>query len=397
MKSTYRFIPITALLMLMLFQGCVTSNPPPQKAAQDVTTEKRVVLNYAEIVYASYSDSLTAARAMQQSIEAFLQSPSPTTLQTARKSWIAARLPYLQTEVCRFYNGPIDDEDGPEGLLNAWPMDEAYVDYVKGAPNSGIINNNTDFPQINKTLIRELNELNGEQNISAGYHAIEFLLWGQDLDAAGPGNRPYTDYTTAPYANRRKRYLQATTELLIEHLERLVADWTSNTNNYRKTFEEAEPTESIKKILSGMSLLTGFELAGERLLVALESKSQEDEHSCFSDTTHNDAIYDLQGIQNVWHGKYQRVDGSMIEGKGLRDWARHKAPEAVEKVDQFLESASQYAKELPVPFDQAILQPEDSEASKAILRLIEKLEDTADQLQIIGTAYGFTVPRNLEE
>ena len=397
MKSTYRFIRITTLLLFMFLQGCMTCTPPPKQAAQEVTLAQDVVLNYSKIVYASYVDSLTAARAMEKSIEAFHQSPSATTLQTARESWITARLPYLQTEVYRFYNGPIDDEDGPEGLLNAWPMDEAYVDYVKGAPNSGIINNTTDFPQINKTLIWELNELNGEQNISSGYHAIEFLLWGQDLDAAGPGNRPYTDYTTASNANRRKRYLQATTELLIEHLERLVADWTSNTNNYRKTFEEAEPTESIKKILSGMSLLTGFELAGERLLVALESKSQEDEHSCFSDTTHNDAIYDLQGIQNVWHGKYQRVDGSMIEGKGLRDWARHKAPEAVEKVDQFLESASQYAKELPVPFDQAILQPEDSEASKAILRLIEKLEDTADQLQIIGTAYGFTVPRNLEE
>lgn len=397
MKSTYRFIRITTLLLFMLLQGCMTCTPPPKQAAQEVTLAQDVVLNYSKIVYASYVDSLTAARAMEKSIEAFLQSPSATTLQTARESWITARLPYLQTEVYRFYNGPIDDEDGPEGLLNAWPMDEAYVDYVTGAPNSGIINNTTDFPQINKTLIRELNELNGEQNISSGYHAIEFLLWGQDLDAAGPGNRPYTDYTTAPNADRRKRYLQATTELLIESLERLVADWAPNTNNYRRTFEEAEPTESIKKILTGMSLITGFELAGERLLVALESKSQEDEHSCFSDTTHNDAIYDLLGIQNVWDGRYQRVDGSMIEGKGLRDWARSKAPDAVEKVDQFLESASQYAKELPVPFDQAILQPEDSEASKAILRLIEKLEDTADQLQIIGTAYGFTVPRNLEE
>lgn len=359
--------------------------------------QKEVVKNYARIVHASYVDSLSLAQSMQRSIEAFLESPSSESLGAAKASWLSARLPYLQTEAYRFYNGPIDDENGPEGLLNAWPMDEAYVDYVKGYPESGIINNPTDFPKITKTLIRELNERDGEENICSGFHAIEFLLWGQDLDPAGPGNRTYADFTTAPNANRRKQFLRVATGLLIDNLERLVADWAPDTNNYRRSFEEAEPSQSIKKILTGVSLLTGFELAGERLLVPYESRSQEDEHSCFSDTTHNDTVYDLLGVQNVWQGHYKRVDGSVIKGKGLRDWAANKAPDAAGKVDQFLKLSAKYAEDIPVPFDQAILQPEDSEASKAILRLIEKLEDIADLLDAIGKAHGYTIPRQLEE
>ena len=142
-----------------------------------------------------------------------------------------------------------------------------------------------------------------------------FFSGGQDFYEDGPGNRPHTDYTTGPNAERRKEYLLAATELLIENLQGLVTDWKPNSDNYRKSFVQDKPDESLKKILTGLCLLTGFELAGERLLVAHDSKSQEDEHSCFSDTTHNDIEYDLIGIANVWHGRYKRVDGTTFEGK----------------------------------------------------------------------------------
>jgi putative iron-regulated protein len=334
---------------------------------------------------------------MKTKIQAFLESPTEKSFGEAKESWINSRFPYLQTEVYRFYGGPIDDEDGPEGLLNAWPMDEAYVDYVKGNPESGIINNTNDFPEITKDILISLNEKEGEENISCGYHAVEFLLWGQDFDANGPGNRPFTDYTTAAKAERRKEFLKVTVDLLIENLQSLVNDWAPDVENYRNGFVNAQPVESLQKILLGMTLLSGFELAGERILVAYESKAQEDEHSCFSDTTHNDAIYDIIGIKNIWTGKYTRADGSIISGTGIKDLGLEIDKDLTKKIDDSLNSALSKSMKVPRPFDQAILAEEGSAASKSIISLIEELEFTADNLVVMADKSGVKVSREPEE
>ena len=80
--------------------------------------------------------------------------------------------------------------DGPEGLINAWPLDEAYIDYVEGDPAAGVVNDPDTYPTIDAELLTSLNEQGGEANISTGWHAIEFLLWGQDLSTDGPGDAP---------------------------------------------------------------------------------------------------------------------------------------------------------------------------------------------------------------
>ena len=356
----------------------------------------QVVKTYSEIVYATYVDSHAAAKEMRKSINEFLDSPSEQSFITAKESWISARLPYLQTEVYRFYGGPIDDEDGPEGLLNAWPMDEAYVDYVKGAPDSGIINDDKAYPEINKDLLIGLNEKDGEENISCGYHAIEFLLWGQDFQTNGPGERPHTDYTTAANADRRKKFLKITVSLLLENLESLVNEWVPSQANYRSNFLKEDSLVAIQKILSGMTLLSGFELAGERLLVAYESRAQEDEHSCFSDTTHNDAIYDIVGIINVWSGTYKALDGTKIEGPGIRELATDQDPALGSKIDKALMSALGKSKAIPPPFDQAILAKDGSESRKAIINLIEELENVADGFVTIAKNSGINVSKEPE-
>jgi len=140
---------------------------------------------------------------MQTAINAFLANPSAETQQTAQKAWRAAREFYGTTEAFRFYGGPIDDDNGPEGRINAWPMDESFVDKVEGNAEAGLINDRSFA--ISKEAIAGQNERGGEENIATGYHAIEFLLWGQDLRTTGPGNRAFTDFVDgkAPNADRR--------------------------------------------------------------------------------------------------------------------------------------------------------------------------------------------------
>ena len=390
---------IILTIILVFSFSCSKTEPPKEESNQSASSTEleKVVLNYANIVHASYVDSLNLAKNMQETINAFMESPSAESLEKAKQSWIDSRFPYLQTEVYRFYGGPIDDEDGPEGLLNAWPMDESYVDYVKGSPKSGIINNPADYPEITQELLLSLNEKEGEENISCGYHAIEFLLWGQDFNSDGPGNRPFTDYTTAANADRRKEFLKVTVNLLIENLQSLVDDWAPDQTNYRNDFVNSQPKESFQKILMGMTLLAGFELAGERILVAYESKAQEDEHSCFSDTTHNDSIYDIVGIKNVWTGKYTRADGSIIEGPGIRNFALSIDADLTEKIDNSLKLALKTSMEIPRPFDQAILAEKGSDTSNSIMSLVEELENTADSFVAMAKKSGVEVSREPEE
>lgn len=390
---------ILFILLVFGFSSCSKTETSKEESNQNASSAelKQVVLNYANIVHASYVDSLNLAKNMQEKINNFLEAPSQKGLDEAKQSWVDSRFPYLQTEVYRFYGGPIDDEDGPEGLLNAWPMDESYVDYVKGSPKSGIINNPEDYPEITQELLLSLNEKEGEENISCGYHAIEFLLWGQDFNTDGPGNRPFTDYTTAANADRRKEFLKITVNLLIENLQSLVNEWAPEEENYRNSFVNLKAKESFQKILLGMTLLAGFELAGERILVAYESKAQEDEHSCFSDTTHNDSIYDIVGIKNVWTGKYTRADGSIIEGPGIRNFALSIDTDLTEKIDNSLKLALKTSMEIPRPFDQAILAEKGSDTSNSIISLVEELENTADSFVIMAEKSGVKVSREPEE
>ncbi|PON14589.1 iron-regulated protein [Candidatus Entotheonella serta] len=348
-------------------------------AAQAMTAQSatlQTVLNqYATIVHASYQDAYASALALRTALEALGQAPSTDTLEAAKAAWKRARIPYGQTEAYRFYDGPIDGDGGPEGMLNAWPLDESYIDYVEGDPTAGMINN----PEVAITAeqLRALNEEGGEENVSTGFHAIEFLLWGQDQSTDGPGTRPYTDYTTSPSATRRGQYLLTVAEMLTDDLRRLVTAWApDDPNNYRAAFTSANPTESLRKMLSGIGVLSRGELAGERMAVALSTRDQEDEHSCFSDNTHVDIIQNAQGIRNVYDGRYVRTDGTVVEGASVGALIR--ADLHAEMTKQLDETATKVHAISP-PFDRAIV----TEAGRQIVQ--EGIDSLRAQATLIVT------------
>ncbi|ROM52600.1 peptidase, partial [Pseudomonas poae] len=318
-----------------------TTAPAAAPAGQvDEAAAKAVVAHYADMVFAVYSDAESTAKTLQTAIDTFLANPNDETLKAARTAWIAARVPYLQSEVFRFGNTIIDDW---EGQVNAWPLDEGLIDYVDksyehalGNPgaNANIIANTqiqvgedkVDVKDITPEKLASLNELGGsEANVATGYHAIEFLLWGQDLNGTGPGagNRPASDYMTGDGATgghneRRRTYLRAVTQLLVSDLEEMVGNWKPNVeDNYRATLESEPATDGLRKMLFGMGSLSLGELAGERMKVSLEANSPEDEQDCFSDNTHNSHFYDAKGIRNVYLGEYTRTDGTKMTGASL--------------------------------------------------------------------------------
>ena len=375
--------------------GALTASPafaaqPVAAASASVGQLKAqdVVQHYSTLVYANYSDTLTAAKQLQTAVNAFLAKPSQATQDAARKAWLDAREFYGQTEAFRFYDGPIDSEEGPEGQMNAWPMDESYVDYVEGDETAGLINNRK--VAITKKKLAELNEHDGEENISTGWHAIEFMLWGQDLSENGPGARPFTDFIDGkkPNADRRRAYLKAVTELLVDDLQSVTNEWKPGVkNNFRAKFDQGGE-ESLRKIFVGLGSLSRGELAGERLEVAMASRDQEDEHSCFSDNTHRDAVTNAQGIQNVWLGSYKRMDGSELKGPGLRDWVAAHDASVAEKTSLQIAKSVAAAESIPAPFDQAIQGARDSAARASIQSTIDALTQQSKDLVDAAKAAG---------
>jgi putative iron-regulated protein len=346
-----------------------------------------VVSQYATLVHATYSDTLAGAQALNAAVRAFTSAPSAETLAAARTAWLEAREWYLQTEAFRFYAGPIDNDSGPEGRLNSWPVDESYIDAVKGKPQAGLVNNRK--LAITKASLARANERGGEENISTGWHAIEFLLWGQDLSETGPGDRPADDYLDgkAPNADRRRQYLATVTELLVDDLGGLVKAWAPQARNYRAGFEKGG-AESLRKVIVGMGSLSRGELAGERLEVALNSRDQEDEHSCFSDNTHRDTVGDARGIQNVWLGRYQRRDGTLLQGASLNDLVAQKDAALAERTSQQLAASVAAAEAIQAPFDREIGGGKDGAGRQRIQKTIDSLvqqsKDLADAAAAIG-------------
>jgi putative iron-regulated protein len=231
-------------------------------------------------------------------------------------------------------------------------LDENHIDYVEGEDTAGIINDITQT--IDGVSLESLNENGGEKNVATGYHAIEFLLWGQDFSDDGPGERPFTDFMTgeqgtAANQDRRGQYLTVSGDLLVKHLSQLMDAWTVDAP-YRTNFE-ADTEGSFENILTGMIILSGFETGGERLQAALDSGSQEDEHSCFSDNTHRDMIQDIQGVENVWQGSYTRVDGSVVSGTGIVDVVAELDQDLADRVTARIGESLSLANALETPFD----------------------------------------------
>ncbi|SDB32119.1 imelysin family protein [Bauldia litoralis] len=303
-------------------------------AAQAVEV-KDVLTTYADIALAGYEDSLTTAQALDAAIGSLVANPSEATLNAARAAWIVARAPYQQTEVYRFGNPIVDDW---EGRVNAWPLDEGLIDYVDAAygsesdanplytvnvianANLTIDGETVDASAITPAFLQDVLQEAGEveANVATGYHAIEFLLWGQDLNGTGPGagKRPATDFDTANCTggncDRRAAYLQAASSLLLSDLEEMVANWQAD--GAAREAVLADPAAGVATILTGMGSLSYGELAGERMKLGLLLHDPEEEHDCFSDNTFNSHYADQLGIRNVYTGHYRRIDGSVVEG-----------------------------------------------------------------------------------
>jgi putative iron-regulated protein len=325
---------------------------PSARAATPTATS--VIETYANIAHTTYADALAGAEKLKRAITTFLAHPREDNLKIARETWRAARVPYMQTEVFRFGNKVVDDW---EKKVNAWPLDEGLIDYVAEAYGSdspenelyaaNVIANRSikiggrtvNASKITKDLLTKvLHEAGGvEANVAIGYHAIEFLLWGQDLNGTGPGSgqRPASDYDvkscTGGNCARRAQYLRVVIDLLVDELKWMTSQWRE-TGNIRQGLLKGGDAAGLTSIFTGLGSLSYGELAGERMKLGLMIHDPEEEHDCFSDNTHNSHYFNAIGMRNVYLGSYTRTDGSVVSGPSVSDLVRAKSADVDSRV-----------------------------------------------------------------
>lgn len=379
-----------------------STNPPVASISKE-----SVITNYGNLVYQSYNDSYTSAVNLRTVLNNFVSNPTQQGFDASKSAWLAAREIYGQTEAYRGANGPIDTPNESwsidnEGNMNAWPMDEALIDYV-AAGSEGLgagefdfnIISDTSTPINEETITSFSNFENSEASVTTGWHAIEFLLWGQDFtfpEENIAGQREFTDYTTAPFAERRGEYLNVVTNLLVNDLLDLVNTWNVG-GTYRTVIDNLDEDLAIKQFIFGAFFIAGDELSGERMYVAVDSDGgigglgQEDEHSCFSDNTNRDVFANAKGVYNVIFGEYGSVNGNSFYDLVLEADAVQ-AQKLLDASNEAIEKATVVGNNAQ-PFDFLITQ-ESVELGQIgpVIDAARALEDWANEISASATAIG---------
>ncbi len=385
---------VLSLAALALALGGATAacdgEPEDMNDGEGDALERAFIETYAEIVQQGYDDAITGVATLDLAIEDLLTDPSNETLVAAKQAWLVARDPFGQTEVARIAGGPMNDE--AVGTINAWPIDESFIDYVEGAPASGIINDLDGVPEITGEVIRQRNRAASPDQVTSGYHALEFVLWGQDMQADGAGVRPYTDFVvdedddddaTVHNQDRRATYLKLTNKLLAEDLQLQADAWeTGGLDSFRDKLTEKPVKESLASILGAMVDLSENGLVIANMSMAYDTQDEEYEQSCFSDNTHNDILNGQRGIENIYFGEYGSIDGT-----GLAALVNARDPELDETMRARLQTASEAIVDMGPPFDQAILVRRDRVAAA-----ISALNEQAATLREIAALLEVTLP-----
>ena len=426
-KNTKLIMTSLSLAAVMALTGCTANHAEPKK------DEAKLLVAYANIATANYSKALQDAKLLQVAIERFTKNPTEMTLKNAKNAWLISRESYGETEIFRLANGPIDAEDGwvaeqygsLEGQINAWPLDENMIDYTtnaKGVVTKGNIidtkglfnpggeeSTSVDVTNISVDAITDLNENGGDANVATGYHAIEFLLWGQDQDYSnfvkdsvtkGPltaGQRPLSDYTTDKNKDRRKAYLNASAQKVVNDLTVITNAWAKDdSTNYRAALlgKNSDVSKNIsnkdakKDIFAGMGVFIKSELANERIAVAVLTPSEEDEHSCFSDNTHRDIQTNYQGFKNILMGTYNGQDFGVAPIDALDEKSKNEILSLMAKIETKIESIDTIAK-TSRHFDYQI-RPNDPQA-KVIVKLKNELRKLGDKMVMVASANGINL------
>jgi putative iron-regulated protein len=320
-----------AMLSALLLVGCSDNAAEPQiletaaEAAPSAfellnpelsASAKEIALEYVQQIDTDFEQAGIEIEKFQSSIATLTDQTNIENLNLSKQAWLNAHSAYELTTLHRYYATQLIGEQNSLALMqlqyqiNHWPIVPGYIDYVDGYPDSGIVHD------INVNLDADsLREQHGSFDVSEvtlGFHAIEFLLWGYDADFVA---RPATDfdavleltpkeiesgYTLEQLSNNRRRlFLTIVADTLVKDFLALQSLWLDEEPSISQRIESISGTELIVILADSMSAMLTQELLLRSLYPMLNGDFVESVQSPYSRSTQNAVSSQLSGLERL--------------------------------------------------------------------------------------------------
>ncbi|MFO0749741.1 MAG: imelysin family protein [Myxococcota bacterium] len=319
--------------------------------------DPQVLVAYADAVVIPTYDRLAAqAVALDQAIAALAATPDEAHLALAQSAWVAARVPWEQSEAFLF--GPVETF-GIDPSIDTWPLNQTDLDAVLASGDALSQGYVANLPPTQK-----------------GFHTLEYLLFGQDKGR-----------TAASLTARELEYLQAIAAEFEDETARLADAWETGEAGappFRTTFTTAgQAGNSAYPSLAaaGQEVVNGMigicdEVANGKIADPFDARDPLLEESQFS---HN-SLQDFQdNIRSVRNGYLGGLDLTAPAATSLSAWvaARDAALDADLRAQ--IEQAIAGIGAIPAPFSAAIVSAGDSasiESAQAHIRTLQATLET---------------------
>jgi putative iron-regulated protein len=317
---------VTRLALFISFIFLFACSPKNETPLNSPHTKKLIDSNaftaqVGIVAYTSLSDANQAAQTFDSKLASFMYHPNPMSQAEVQQAWRLAYDSFLSSLIFSYL--PI--QDPPDWYsqeidykrllmqLDSWPIEGGYIDYIKEYPFSGIVNDLT--LDIDEETIRSQHGFTDPTNASLGYHALEFMLWGntgqrsthdffpQENTAPVPSSdgghtSDLTNFDTMRQAeardlkpqnhNRRRQYTRLLSELLQKDLHRIQRRWEPSSGYYAKLLQESKAENTLQAAFIAAQDLISKELLSKRFTLT---------SSKFSQTSNADLLALLVGLQ----------------------------------------------------------------------------------------------------
>ena len=297
---------LTTAFTLLIALLCCTSGAIAADSPSDDPLDKTT--RYAwELGLQSLINTEQASRNLSAQLDLFLADPSEASMANVRQEWRNSHQQWQQHAVwialAKAQPRRFAILNSHYFALDARELQPGYLDAVQDYPFSGIVNDISIV--LTADSLRQQHGLTDSSEVSLGFHALEFLLWGEY------GQRSFNDFlpistinaeqnaaglTTGDLPNNRRRtVLRLLTQLLADDVQRLRQDWQNPLSPISQTYLQLPPKMRLEFIQQTAYQLLSVELPDQLLQATAHDRATH--HNQFAGDTlqHNLAL--LSGLE----------------------------------------------------------------------------------------------------